>query len=82
MQSTSKSKARFRRIGLALLAGFALQATACTNVAFYEKRAFAEDVMTSEDDPGALHWRQKVHYSREAAIGGMGKTAGGGCGCY
>ncbi len=56
--------------------------TGCENVAFYEKGAFANPQMTAEDGPDELHWRQKVHYSREASIGGMGKTAGGGCGCY
>ncbi len=55
---------------------------ACQNLAFYEKAAFADPLMTAEDDISELHMRQKAHYSREAAIGGMGKTAGGGCGCY
>ena len=54
----------------------------CRSVAFYEKEAFANPVMQAEPDRGETHFRQKVHYSREASIGGMGEGAGGGCGCY
>lgn len=54
----------------------------CRGPAFYEKEALANPVMLAEPDRGETHLRQKVHYSREAGIGGIGESAGGGCGCY
>jgi len=54
----------------------------CRGPAFYEKQSFVNPVMQAEDDRGETHLRQKVHYSREAGTGGIGDTAGGGCGCY
>jgi hypothetical protein len=54
----------------------------CSSVAFYEKQAFSNPVMQSEPDRTETHFHQKVQYSREAAIGGIGESAGGGCGCY
>ncbi|MDP6977102.1 MAG: hypothetical protein QF570_00680 [Myxococcota bacterium] len=47
-------------------------ATACQNLAFYEKAAFANPSMTAEADIDELHMRQQVHDSRKAAIGGCG----------
>jgi len=54
----------------------------CRGPAFYEKQAFVNPVMRAEADRSEIHFRQKVHYSREAGIGGIGESAGGGCGCY
>jgi hypothetical protein len=65
--------------GLAILMA---AASGCRGPAYYEKKAFVNPVMRTEPDRGETHLRQKVHYSREAAIGGIGETAGGGCGCY
>lgn len=65
-----------------VLLGWAASTVACQNVAFYEKEALAHATMKAEADRGETHFRQKVQYSREAAIGGIGDTAGGGCGCY
>ena len=66
-------------LGIAML-GFA--ASGCRGPAFYEKESFENAVMKAEADRGETHLRQKVHYSREAGIGGIGDSAGGGCGCY
>ena len=54
----------------------------CTSVEFYQKRRFANPIMSLEDDPTYVHLMQKVYYSREGSIGGIGTGAGGGCGCY
>lgn len=79
-QPRIRRPARVRIVLLVLLVPLALPG--CRSVAFYEKAAFANPVMQAEPDAGETHLRQKVHYSREGAIGGIGKTAGGGCGCY
>ena len=42
----------------------------------------ADPVMAFESDPAEAHFYQKCMYSREAAVGGIGGGAGGGCGCY
>jgi len=67
------------RVALALLA---LATSACQTVEFYEKEAFSDPVMRLDEDPTLTHLRQKVYYSREGATGGIGDSAGGGCGCY
>jgi hypothetical protein len=70
------------RAALALLAFTALGTSACQTVEFYEKEAFSDGVMLLDEDPTLTHFRQKVYYSREGATGGIGDSAGGGCGCY
>ena len=54
----------------------------CNTVEFYEKGAFADPAMEFTATPAQLHWQQKVQYSDEGAAGGVGTSAGGGCGCY
>ena len=71
-----------RWAAMVCLAGTALASTACNTVPFYEKAAFSDPVMTFEEDVTETHFRQKVIYSREGATGGIGSSAGGGCGCY
>lgn len=61
---------------LAALAG------GCQNVAFYERRQLVDPVMAFDDDPTEMHFYQKCLYSREGSAGGIGTSAGGGCGCY
>ena len=41
-----------------------------------------DSVMTFDDGPSITHLRQKVIYSMEGSAGGIGSSAGGGCGCY
>lgn len=54
----------------------------CNTVEYYELRSFADPTMTLEDGPTHTHWYQKVYYSIEGSAGGIGTSAGGGCGCY
>ena len=73
-----------RRTARILIAtsGLTLLATGCATVEFYEKGAFADPTMEFAETPAQLHWIQKVQYSDEGAAGGIGTSAGGGCGCY
>ncbi|HEX9622394.1 MAG TPA: DUF4266 domain-containing protein [Polyangiaceae bacterium] len=41
----------------------------------------ADPMMQSGEDRLDAHRKRKLYTSREAAAGGDGKTAGGGCGC-
>ncbi len=65
-----------------LLPALGLMATSCNTVEFYEKEAFSDPAMDLAEDPAGIHFEQKVRYSSEGAIGGIGTSAGGGCGCY
>jgi hypothetical protein len=71
-----------RAVFLALFLLCPLFAAGCGGVAFYEKRALADPVMSLDDGPLEAHFYQKVYYSREGSAGGLGAGAGGGCGCY
>ncbi len=59
-----------------------LLGTACTGVEFFERRELSEPEMLLEQSPCAIHFQQKVVYSTEGAVGGVGTSGGGGCGCY
>jgi hypothetical protein len=67
-------------IALGLLLAFSL--SACSPVAFYEKGRLQDELLVLEDDPTEVHAYQKIYYSREGSVGGIGVGAGGGCGCY
>lgn len=54
----------------------------CTSVAFHEKGRLVDDVMAFGEWPSETHFYQKTYYSREGSAGGIGTSAGGGCGCY
>ena len=43
---------------------------------------FSAAIMVLEDSATEVHAYQKIYYSREASVGGIGTGAGGGCGCY
>lgn len=60
----------------------ALSLGACNTVEFYEKGALSSPVMGFDLDPGRTAFHQKIHYATEGAAGGLGTSAGGGCGCY
>lgn len=75
---TSPALRASRRMALALL-GCAM--LGCENVEFYEKARLASPLMAFDDDSTRVHAMQKVFYSREASVGGIGSSAGGGCGC-
>ena len=51
-------------------------------IASATKEAFADPVMEFETDGTEVHFHQKVYYSMEGSAGGIGSSAGGGCGCY
>jgi hypothetical protein len=57
-------------------------AGSCNTVEFYQKAALSDPTMQYTESPAQLHWQQKVQFSDEGAAGGIGTTAGGGCGCY
>lgn len=74
-----------RRRTLFALTGLALAAGAlsgCSPVPFYEKGRLQDPIMTLSTDPTETHAYQKIYYSREGSVGGIGTSAGGGCGCY
>ena len=52
------------------------------NVEFYEKAEFSRSIMSFDEGPAEAHFLQKCFYSIEGAAGGLGTSAGGGCGCY
>ncbi len=54
----------------------------CQAVDFTERRRLADPIMQLDDGPTQTHLDQKVYYSREGSAGGIGASAGGGCGCY
>lgn len=54
----------------------------CQTVDFTERRHLADPIMELGDGPAETHFTQKTRYSREGSAGGIGASAGGGCGCY
>jgi len=70
------------RLRLFLLGALALGLASCNTVEFYELERLSDRVMQFDEGPAELHFHQKVHYSTEGSAGGIGSTAGGGCGCY
>ena len=54
----------------------------CSTVEYYEKQNFGDAAMKFEADPSEVHFQAKVFYSMEGSAGGIGDSAGGGCGCY
>ncbi len=55
---------------------------ACNTVEFHQKGALADPTMQFTESAAQLHWQGKIQYSDEGAAGGIGTSAGGGCGCY
>jgi hypothetical protein len=69
---------------VALLASGLVLATllgGCAVVPQNHRAHFAEPVMRDADDSLDAHRQRKLYTTREAAAGGDGKTAGGGCSC-
>lgn len=54
----------------------------CQNVEYYERERLSSTLMQLADSPSEVHFWQKSLYSREGSVGGIGTSAGGGCGCY
>jgi Domain of unknown function (DUF4266) len=56
--------------------------TSCDAVKFYEKERLAGSLMAFSESPTEINFLVKNTYSREGSAGGIGSSAGGGCGCY
>ncbi|MBX3226396.1 MAG: DUF4266 domain-containing protein [Labilithrix sp.] len=62
---------------------FLLLATvaSCATVPQNRRGKLADPMMSLTDDPLETYRKQKLYNTREAAAGGDGTAAGGGCGC-
>ena len=74
--------ATLRGVLCVLILALAALLAGCQTVEFYEKEQLNDVTMLLEEDATEVHFLQKVLYSREGSIGGVGIGAGGGCGCY
>lgn len=82
MTSRSRRHGQVPAVPFAVLLLSLVTTSGCVHVEFYEKRAFSDPVMSFDEGPTEAHWYEKVYHSTEGAAGGLGLTAGGGCGCY
>lgn len=64
-----------------LVLALALSATGCVVVPQSRRGRLADPIMQLEDDASESYRRTKLYSTREAAAGGDGAAAGGGCGC-
>lgn len=65
-----------------LLLGFAsLTLMSCVTVPQNRRGKLADPMMSLTDDQLETYRKQKLYNTREAAAGGDGAAAGGGCGC-
>jgi hypothetical protein len=69
-----------RTLVLAALLG-AVWSGGCAIVPQNRRKHLADPIMSFDADTLAAHKRQKFYSTREAAAGGDGVPAGGGCGC-
>jgi hypothetical protein len=53
----------------------------CAVVPQNRRASFADPLMRDSDDALEAHRKRKLYTTREAAAGGDGKRAGGGCSC-
>ncbi|MFT7679507.1 MAG: hypothetical protein ACI8QC_003509 [Planctomycetota bacterium] len=56
--------------------------TSCNTVEFYEKGALQGPLMEIGTQRTQGKLEQKIFYATEGSAGGLGNSAGGGCGCY
>jgi hypothetical protein len=59
----------------------AAASSACVIVPQNRRRYLADPTMQTVEEPLEARAREKLHTAREAAAGGNGQPAGGGCGC-
>ncbi len=79
----TRRPSKARRFVLTLIAAAPLLGMqSCDSVKFYEKQLLADPIMEFGDSATESHFISKSIYSREASVGGIGSSAGGGCGCY
>jgi hypothetical protein len=60
----------------------AVVSSCSSGVKYYEKQHLSSPIMQFDSDATETHFIQKCLYSREGSVGGVGSSAGGGCGCY
>jgi len=72
---------RRRTLPVAMVALLAAMWSGCAVVPQNRRKHLADPMMSFETDALDAHRRQKLYSSREAAAGGDGVPAGGGCGC-
>jgi len=70
-----------RLLGLTLLIVTLTGLGGCVVVPQNRRKRLADPMMRFDDDGLEAHKRQKFYTTREAAAGGDGTPAGGGCGC-
>lgn len=56
-------------------------ASACVVVPQSRRGRLADRIMQLDEDATETYRKQKLYSTREAAAGGDGASAGGGCGC-
>ncbi|AKF06765.1 DUF4266 domain-containing protein [Sandaracinus amylolyticus] len=61
--------------------GIAWAASGCVVVPAYQRGAFVDPAMDPASRALAVRSRRQLYTSREAAAGGDGTSAGGGCAC-
>ncbi len=61
--------------------GLGLALGGCAVVPQNRRAHFADPMFTDADDALDAHRKRKLYTTREAAAGGDGKRAGGGCSC-
>ena len=66
---------------LVLLASLGLALSGCVIVPQSRRGQLADKIMQLDEDPLETYRKQKLYSTREAAAGGDGSAAGGGCGC-
>jgi len=70
-----------RRLVICFLLATLPLVSACAVVPQNRRKHLADPMMSFETDALDAHRRQKLYSTREAAAGGDGVPAGGGCGC-
>jgi hypothetical protein len=58
-----------------------LALSGCVVVPQSRRAVLADKIMQLDEDASEAYRRQKLYSTREAAAGGDGVAAGGGCGC-
>jgi hypothetical protein len=70
-----------RRLALALVLALVAAQAGCVVVPQNRRRYLADPMMRFQADALEAHAHQKLYGTREAAAGGDGEPAGGGCAC-
>jgi hypothetical protein len=80
-QNTQRQPQLKRLLLYQLAIAFISSSLSCAVVPQNRRRYLTDRTMPNQDDPLERHALRKFHTTREAAAGGDGKPAGGGCGC-